>query len=143
MQTLNFVLAVFSTILPLQATHLLLPLSSMHPISPPNLDWHMKVSTPPDEYMIFLSPSYTITSHFSTINKDLSPHIRRHWEDFEIFEHSHYVIYLPEGYEEELDLIRRDPGVDTVIQHAEYQAFNDPLDEELERGPKVARHEEL
>jgi hypothetical protein len=103
----------------------------------------MKVSTPPDEYMIFLSPSYTITSHFSTINKDLSPHIRRRWEDFEIFEHAHYVIYLPERYTTELELIRRDPGVDLVVQHAEYQAFNDPLDEELERRPKVARHEDL
>jgi hypothetical protein len=50
---------------------------------------------------------------------------------------------LPKGYEEELELIRRDPGVDLVVQHAEYQAFNDPLDEELERRPKVTRHEEL
>jgi hypothetical protein len=54
-----------------------------------------------------------------------------------------YVNYLPEGYKEELELIRRDPGVDTVIQHAEYQAMNDPINEELERMPKVARHEEL
>jgi hypothetical protein len=65
------------------------------------------------------------------------------WEDFEIFEHSHYVIYLPDQLQEDLDLIRRDPGVDLVVQHAEYQAFNDPIDEEVERRPKVARHDEL
>jgi hypothetical protein len=133
MRTLNFFLAVFSTIVRLQATPSLLPPSEMHPIEPADLDWHMKVSTPPDEYMIFLEPGYTIEDHFKTINKDLSQHIRRRWEDFEIFQHSHYVIYLPDQLQADLDLIRRDSEVSLVIQHAEYQAMNDPLNDELER----------
>jgi hypothetical protein len=103
----------------------------------------MKVYTPPDEYTIYLSPGYTIEAHLQTINKDLSPHILRRWEDAEIFEHGHYLIYLPEEYTAELELIRRDPGVDSVYRHAEYQCIDDPMDEELEMLPKVARHEEL
>jgi hypothetical protein len=125
MQTLKFLLAILSTATRLQAVKTLLPPSEMHPIEPANLDWHMKVSTPPDEYMIFLSPGYTIEDHFKTISKDLSQHIRQRWEDFEIFEHSHYVIYLPDQLQADLDLIRRDSEVS------------------LERMPKVAKHDEL
>ena len=76
----------------------------MHPISPPDLNWHLKVFTPVDEYAVYLQPGYTITSHFSTIGKDLSPHIRRRWEDFEIFEYAHYIIYLPVNLKEDLEL---------------------------------------
>jgi hypothetical protein len=106
----------------------------------------MKVYIPPDEYTIYLSPGYTITSHFSTIGEDLSPHILRRWEDAEIFEHGHYLIHLPGEFRETLELIRRDPSVDSVHEHAEYQVFDDPVNEERgwELGLKVAtRHEEL
>jgi hypothetical protein len=126
MKTLLFFLHIFSAIMSLHAS--LLPPSEMHPISPPDLTWHLKVFTPPDEYLIYLSPHYTISSHFSTIGKDLSPHIRRRWEDCEIFEHAHYIIYSPDRVN--LDLIRRDSGVDSVYEHAEYQAIDDPVDEE-------------
>jgi hypothetical protein len=104
----------------------------MHPIEPADLNWHLKVFTPSDEYMIILQPGYTISSHFSTIGKDLSPHIRRRWEDFEIFEHAHYIVYLPEEFEGDLELIRRDPGVEGVQRNAEYQGISDPVDEEDE-----------
>jgi hypothetical protein len=149
MHTIIFLLAIFSLVHSLQATAAtrpLLPLASMHPITPPDLDWHMKVYTPPDEYTIYLCPGYTIANHLQTIGKDLSPHILRRWEDVEIFENGHYLIHLPEEFRGTLELIRRDPGVDSVHEHAEYQAFNDPINEERERelGPKVAtRHEEL
>jgi hypothetical protein len=149
MHTIIFLLAIFSLVHSLQATAAirpLLPLASMHPITPPDLNWHMKVYTPPNEYTIYLSPGHTIEAHLKTIGKDLSPHILRRWEDAEIFEHGHYLIHLPGEFRETLELIRRDPGVDSVHEHAEYQAFNDPINEERERelGPKVAtRHEEL
>jgi hypothetical protein len=144
MGILLFFLYISSTIIPLHATQTLLPPSSMHPISPPDLSWPLKVFTPPDEYLIYLVPHYTISSHFSTIGKDLSPHIRRRWEDFEIFECSHYIVYLPVDLKRDLELIRRDPDVSLVVQHAEYQAIDDPISEEFELLPKVAkRHEEL
>ncbi|KAH0289600.1 hypothetical protein M436DRAFT_55518 [Aureobasidium namibiae CBS 147.97] len=141
MQLLKLFMAILSVAARLQATHTLLPPSEMHPIEPPDLDWHLAVFTPPDEYLVYLKPGYTISQHLQTIGKDLSPHIRRHWEDFEIFERAHYIIYLPD--QTYLDLIRRDPEVSLVIQNAEYQAISDPVPEELERGPNVPKHDEL
>lgn len=141
MQLLKLFLAILSVAVRLQARHTLLPRSEMHPIKPPNLDWHLKVFTPLDEYLIYLKPGYTISQHLQTIGKDLGPHIRRHWEDFEIFERAHYIIYLPD--QTDLDLIRRDPEVSLVRQNAEYQAISDPVPEGLERGPKVPKHDEL
>jgi hypothetical protein len=137
MQVLKCFLTILSATVPLQA--MLLPLSGMHPIGPANLDWHMKVSTLPDEYEIHLKPGYSIKEHFKTISKDLSQHIRRRWETPEDFDYVHYIIYLPD--QANLYLIRRDPKVTFVLQSAEYQVINDPIPEKLERLPKVARHE--
>jgi hypothetical protein len=140
MHALKCLLVVFSAVVQLQATCTLLPPSEMHPIEPADLDWHMKVFTPPNEYDIYLRPGYSIKDHMETIGKDLSKQIRRRWEDPEDFDYVHFVICLPD--KEDLDLIRRDPGVTSVLQHAEYQCINDPIPEEDE-GPKVARHDEL
>lgn len=141
MQILKFSLAILFATVPLQAKRTLLPPSEMHPIEPANLDWHMKVFTPVDEYEIHLKPGYSIKDHFKKIGKDLSQHIRRRWETPEDFDYVHYIIYLPD--QANTDLIRRDPEVTFVIQSAEYQVINDPIPEELERLPKVARHDEL
>lgn len=141
MQVLQIFLVILSVTVRLQAMHTLLPPSEMHPIEPADLDWHLKVFTPPDEYLVYLEPGYTISQHLKTIGRDLSPHIRRYWEDFEIFERTHYVIYLPD--QTDLDLIRRDPAVSVVIRNAEYQAISDPVPEEDERGPKIVKHNEL
>jgi hypothetical protein len=140
MHALKYILVVFSAIVQLQAKHTLLPPSEMHPIEPADLNWHMKVSTPPNEYAIYLKPGYSIKDHMETIGKDLSAKIRRRWEDPEIFDYVRFVIVLPD--QRDLDLIRRDPEVEYVLQHAEYQCISDPTPEE-DRGPKTARHDEL
>jgi hypothetical protein len=142
MHALKYILVIFSAIVQLHAKHTLLPPSEMHPIEPADLNWHMKVFTPPNEYAIYLKPGYSIKDHMETIGKDLSAKIRQRWEDPEIFEHAHFVIVLPDSDRADLDLIRRDPEVDLIIEHAEYQAMNDPIPEE-DRGPKTARHDEL
>jgi hypothetical protein len=113
----------------------------MHPIEPADLNWHMKVSTPPNEYAIYLKPGYSIKDHMETIGKDLSAKIRRRWEDPEVFDYVHFVIVLPD--QGDLDLIRRDPEVKYVLQHAEYQCISDSTPEEDARGPKTAKHDEL
>jgi hypothetical protein len=78
------------------------------------------------------------------MGKDLSPQILRRWEDFEIFEHAHYIVYLPDEFEEDLELIRRDPGVEGVQRFAEYQGISDPVDDEDERwGSKGMGRDEL
>ena len=141
MQVLRCFLTILSITVPLPAMRTLLPPSEMHPIEPANLDWHMKVFTPADEYEIHLKPGYSIKDHFKTIGKDLSQHMRRRWETPEDFDYVHYIIYLPD--QANLYLIRRDPEVAFVLQSAEYQVINDPIPEELERLPKVARHDEL
>ncbi|CAD0090235.1 unnamed protein product [Aureobasidium mustum] len=117
----------------------LLPPPEMHPIEPANLDWHMEVYTPLDTYEIHLQPGYTIAEHFTTIGKDLSPHIKRRWDDPEDFEDVSFTIYLPD--QADLDLIRRDSGVGLVAQFAEYQAVNDPMVES--EPPKAITHDEL
>ena len=141
MRAFKPLLIILSAAVQLQAMHTLLPPSEMHPIEPADLNWHLKVFTPPDEYLIYLRPGYTISQHLETIGTHLSPRIRRHWEDFDIFEHAHYIVYLPD--QTDLNLIRRDPEVASVAQNAEYQAIDDPILDELERAPKVAKHDEL
>lgn len=141
MQAIKVPLVILSAAVGLQAKHTLLPPTEIHPIEPADLNWHLKMFTPPDEYLIYLRPGYTISQHLETIGTHLSPRIRRHWEDFDIFERAHYVVYLPD--QTDLNLIRRDPEVASVAQNAEYQAVDDPLPEELERGPKIAKHDEL
>lgn len=135
MQLLKALFFILFTALPLHATHTLLPPSAMHPIEPANLNWHLKVYTPPDEYEIHLTPGYTISKHFETIGKDLSHRIRRRWEDPEDVDFVHFLIYLPE--KENLGLVRRDPGVELVIESAEYQAISDPTVEEDYHGKHV------
>lgn len=92
MQALKFFLAILSAAVQLQAQHTLLPSSGMHPIELANLNRHLEVFTPPGEYLIYLKPGHTISQHLKAIGKDLSPHFRRYWEDFEIFERAHYII---------------------------------------------------
>ncbi|KAG9733131.1 hypothetical protein KCU73_g11128, partial [Aureobasidium melanogenum] len=130
MHLLKTFLAILVTAVPLHATRTLLPPSAMHPIKPADLSWHLGVTTPPDEYQIYLEPGYTISAHLKTLGKDLSHQIRRRWEDPEIFEFAHYLVCLPE--QEDLDLIRRDPGVRYVVESAEYQMISDPIVEENE-----------
>jgi hypothetical protein len=141
MHTIKGILAILSAVVQLKAKHTLLPPTSMHLIEPADLNWHMKVFTPPNEYDIYLAPGYSIKDHMETIGKDLSQAIRRRWEDPEDFDYVHFVICLPD--EEDLDLIRRDPEVTSVLQHAEYQCISDPTPEEDARGPKTAKHDEL
>ncbi|CAD0084655.1 unnamed protein product [Aureobasidium vineae] len=139
MHALKIFLAILSATVPLQAIQTLLPPSQMHPIEPANLDWHMKVYTPPHQYEVHLKPGYTIEQHFETIGKDLGSQIRRRWEDPEDFEYAQFIIYLPD--QADLNLIRRDPRVTFVAQDAEYQAINDLMEES--EAPKVAKHDEL
>lgn len=117
MQVLKYVTAILVPAIQLRAIATLLPPTSMHPIQPANLNWHLKVFTPPDEYLVHLKPGYTLSQHFETIGKDLTPHFRRCWDDFEIFESAHYIVYLPDTTD--LDLIRRDAGVESVERSAE------------------------
>ncbi|KEQ99845.1 hypothetical protein AUEXF2481DRAFT_35768 [Aureobasidium subglaciale EXF-2481] len=73
-KTLSIILAMAFQ---LYTSPVLLPASEMHRVHPADLDWHMSVFIPPNEYEVFLTSGYTIENHFQAIGKDLSNRRRR------------------------------------------------------------------
>jgi hypothetical protein len=91
----------------------------MKPLMPaPMVTVHTEIWRQPDQYHVYLAEGYTIAEHFYTIGKNLTHRIKRRWDDHEL-DHPNYAftIYLTD--QSDLDLIRRDPRIESVGQDFE------------------------